>query len=204
MWENSERRQLERQRRSEGRLPPGQSLTLKWPVLQYGGVPRFDPAAWDFRITGLVEKPLRLSWEEFRRLPQTEVVADMHCVTRWSRFDNRWKGVLFAEVMKLVEAKPEARFALLHDGQNYTTNVPLADLSRPNVLFALEHDGEPLAAEHGGPVRLVVPHRMHGKASSGCAGSSCSPKTNPASGSRTATTSTATPSKSRGIRAKSV
>ena len=158
MWENSERRQLERQRRSEGRLPPGQSLTLKWPVLQYGGVPRFDPAAWDFRITGLVEKPLRLSWEEFRRLPQTEVVADMHCVTRWSRFDNRWKGVLFAEMMKLVEARPEARFALLHDGQNYTTNVPLADLSRPNVLFALEHDGEPLAAEHGGPLRLVVPH----------------------------------------------
>ncbi len=158
MWENSERRQLERQRKSEGRLPPGQSLTLKWPVLQYGGVPRFDPATWDFRITGLVEKPLRLSWEEFRRLPQTEVVADMHCVTRWSRFDNRWKGVLFTEAMKLVEAKPEARFALLHDGQNYTTNVPLADLSRPNVLFALEHDGEPLAAEHGGPVRLVVPH----------------------------------------------
>ena len=158
MWENSERRQLERQRRSEGRLPPGQSLTLKWPVLQYGGVPRFDPATWDFRITGLVEKPLRLSWEEFRRLPQTEVVADMHCVTRWSRFDHRWKGVLFTEAMKRVEARPEARFALLHDEQNYTTNVPLADLSRPNVLFALEHDGEPLAAEHGGPVRLVVPH----------------------------------------------
>jgi DMSO/TMAO reductase YedYZ molybdopterin-dependent catalytic subunit len=157
-WENSERRQLERQRKSEGRLPPGQSLTLKWPVLHYGGVPRFDPATWNFRIAGLVEKPLQLSWEEFRRLPQTEVVADMHCVTRWSRFDNRWKGVLFAEVMKLVEAKPEAQFALLQDAQNYTTNVPLADLSRPNVLFALEHDGEPLSAEHGGPLRLVVPH----------------------------------------------
>ena len=154
----SERKRLQEEARKQGRLPPGQSLTLKWPVLQYGGVPRFDPGKWDFRITGLVEKPLRLSWEEFRRLPQTEVLADMHCVTRWSRFDNRWKGVLFTEVMKRVEPKPEARFVLLHDGQNYTTNVPLADLSRPNVLFAWEHDGEPLAAEHGGPVRLVVPH----------------------------------------------
>ena len=88
--ENSERKQLEQQRRSEGRLPPGQSLTLKWPVLQYGNVPRVDLRTWDFRIDGLVEKPVRLTWEEFNRLPQTEIQCDMHCVTRWSRFDNRF------------------------------------------------------------------------------------------------------------------
>ncbi len=158
LWENSERRQLERQRRGEGRLPPGQSLTLKWPVLHYGSVPRFDPQTWDFRIFGLVEKPVRLSWEEFGRLPQKEVVADMHCVTRWSRLDNRWEGVPFTEVIKLATPKPEARHAMIHAEQGYMTNLPLADLLRPTTLFALKHDGELLPAEHGSPLRLVVPH----------------------------------------------
>src|ERR1700674_3272461 len=100
---SSERRTRERAMRDAGRLPPGQSLTLKWPVLHYGSVPRFDPQDWDFRVTGMVEKPLRLTWDEFTRLPMKEVVADMHCVTRWSRFDVRWEGVLFSEVMKLVQ-----------------------------------------------------------------------------------------------------
>ncbi len=158
LWENSERRQLERQRRGEGRLPPGQSLSLKWPVLHYGSVPRFDPGTWDFRIFGLVEKPVRLSWEEFGRLPQKEVVADMHCVTRWSRLDNRWEGVPFTEVIKLVTPKPEARHAMIHAEQGYATNLPLDDLLRPTTLFALQHDGELLPAEHGYPLRLVVPH----------------------------------------------
>jgi DMSO/TMAO reductase YedYZ molybdopterin-dependent catalytic subunit len=158
MWENSERKVLERQRQEEGRLPPGQSLTLKWPVLHYGSVPRFNPATWDFRIGGLVEKPVRLSWEEFNRLPQTEIVSDIHCVTRWSRFDNRWQGVLFSEVMKLVKTRPEARFALIHAEQGFTANLPLEDLLRPTSLFAFKHDGEPLSPDHGYPLRLVVPH----------------------------------------------
>ncbi len=157
-WENTERKELERQRQREGRLPPGQALTLKWPVLHYGSVPRFDPQAWDFHITGLVEKPVRLSWEEFNRLPQREVVADMHCVTRWSRFDNRWEGVPFTEVIKLVAVKPDARFVMVHAEQGFTANLPLDDLMRPTTLFALKHDGEPLPAEHGYPLRLVVPH----------------------------------------------
>src|SRR6266478_5419684 len=126
--EGSERKKLEQQRRSEGRLPPGQSLTLKWPVLHEGNVPRVDLRTWDFRIEGLVDKPVRFTWEEFNRLPHTEIQCDMHCVTRWSRFDNRFEGVLFTDLMK------------------------------PATIFALKHDGEPLSAEHGYPVRLIVPH----------------------------------------------
>jgi DMSO/TMAO reductase YedYZ molybdopterin-dependent catalytic subunit len=167
--ENSERKKLERERREDGRLPPGQSLTLKWPVLHAGDVPRVDLRTWDFRIEGLVEKPVRLTWEEFSgvgstlsppgyRLPQTEIECDMHCVTRWSRFDNRFQGVLFTEVMKLVTPKPEARFAILRGEHGFTTNLPLADLMMPKTIFAFKHDGEPLSADHGYPVRLIVPH----------------------------------------------
>src|SRR2546425_1049713 len=148
------RRELENLARREGRLPPGQSLTLKWPVLHYGGVPVFDPATWDFKISGEVEEPLRLTWEEFRALPQTEVVSDFHCVTRWSRLDNHWRGVLFTDVLKLVKPKPGAQFTLLLAEEGYTANVPLADLQRPDVLFAVVLESE----ENVGPLRLVVPH----------------------------------------------
>src|SRR6202453_2095311 len=111
MFENlTERKRQERLMRDAGRLPPGQSLTLKWPVLHIGDVPRFDPERWDFRIQGLVEKPLRLSWKEFCTLQMKQVTADMHCVTRWSRFDVRWEGVPFSEVMKIAGAKPEAKY----------------------------------------------------------------------------------------------
>jgi DMSO/TMAO reductase YedYZ molybdopterin-dependent catalytic subunit len=163
--ESSERKQLEQQRRAEGRLPPGQSLTLKWPVLQYGNVPRVDLRTWDFRIDGLVETPVRLTWEEFNRLPKTEIQCDIHCVTRWSRFDNRFQGVLFTEVMKKVMPKPaspaggpEARFAMIRAEHGYTANLPLADLMMPTTIFAMKHDGEELSAEHGYPLRLIVPH----------------------------------------------
>src|SRR5450432_3189887 len=152
-----ERRELEKKAKAEGRLPPGQSLTLKWPILRAGGVPRFDAAKWDFKMDGLVEAPRRLTWEEFRGLPRVEVTSDFHCVTRWSRLDNRWTGVLFTEVMKLISVKAGARFALVLADEGYTANVPLEDLLRPDVLFAFDHDGEPLAADHGGPVRLIVP-----------------------------------------------
>src|SRR5439155_23657209 len=91
---------------------------------------------WDFKISGQVEEPKQLTWEEFRALPPTEVTSDFHCVTRWSRLDNRWKGVLFTEVLKLVKPKPEAQFALVLAAEGYTANVPLEDLQRPNVLFA--------------------------------------------------------------------
>jgi DMSO/TMAO reductase YedYZ molybdopterin-dependent catalytic subunit len=155
--EGSERKIQERGMREAGRLPPGQSLTLKWPVLHEGTVPRFDPKTWDFRVTGLVNKPLRLTWDEFTRLPMKAVTADMHCVTRWSRFDVRWEGVPFTEVMKLIEAKPEAKYVMVLAEQGYTANVPLENLMHPTTLFALKHNGEPLPTEHGYPVRLVVP-----------------------------------------------
>jgi len=143
--------------REAGRLPPGQSLTLKWPVLHEGTVPRFDPARWDFQVTGRVNKSLRLSWDVFTRLPMKQVTTDMHCVTRWSRFDVRWEGVPFTEVMKLIDAKPEAKYVMVLAEQGYTANVPLENLMHPTTLFALKHNGEPLSAEHGYPVRLVVP-----------------------------------------------
>jgi DMSO/TMAO reductase YedYZ molybdopterin-dependent catalytic subunit len=157
-FELTERKQREREMRDAGRLPPGQSLTLKWPVLHVGSVPHFDPRTWDFRVTGLVENPLRLAWDEFSRLPMTEVTADMHCVTRWSRFDVRWEGVPFSEVAKRVVPKPEAKFVMVHAEEDFTSNVPLDDLLRPTSLFALKENGEPLPPEHGYPVRLVVPH----------------------------------------------
>ncbi|HUI75040.1 MAG TPA: sulfite oxidase-like oxidoreductase [Candidatus Acidoferrum sp.] len=156
--DTSSRKELENKAKAEGRLPPGQSLTLKWPVLHAGSIPHFNPETWDFRISGEVESPLRLSWKEFRALPRTEVLSDFHCVTRWSRLDNHWTGVLFTEVLKLAKPKPAAAFALIFAEEGYTANVPLEDLKRPIVLFAFDHDGEPLAAEHGGPLRLIVPH----------------------------------------------
>jgi DMSO/TMAO reductase YedYZ molybdopterin-dependent catalytic subunit len=108
-------------------------------------------------VTGRVAKPLRLTWDEFRQLPMKQVTADMHCVTRWSRFDVRWEGVAFMEVMKLIEVKPEAKYVMVLAEQSYTSNVPLENLMRPTTLFALKHNGEPLSGEHGYPVRLVVP-----------------------------------------------
>ena len=159
IFENkNERKLLEEEMKKTGRLPPGQVATLKWPILHYGGIPHFDPARWDFRIVGLVAKPVRLSWQEFLALPRGQVVSDFHCVTRWSRFDNRWEGIPFRAVLNLVERKPGADYILVHAEEGYTANVPLADLDRDNVLFALAHDGAPLPPEHGGPLRLVVPH----------------------------------------------
>jgi len=155
---SNERRAREREMRDAGRLPPGQSLTLKWPVLHAGSVPSFDPRTWDFRMFGLVDAPQQFSWEEFSRLPQSEVLADMHCVTRWSRFDNRWGGVLATDLALNVKLRPQAKQVMVHAEQGYTANLPLADFLSPTTIFALRHDGQPLAADHGYPLRLVVPH----------------------------------------------
>jgi len=141
----------------EGRLPPGQSLTMKWPVLHYADVPQFDPETWDFQTSGLVGAPLRLSWKDFLALPRVEVTSDFHCVTRWSRFDNRWEGVPFRAIAELTRPAPRASHVMVHASEGYATNVPCLDLMAGDVLFALKHDGEPLTPEHGGPLRLVVP-----------------------------------------------
>ena len=158
LFSTDERKQREQEMRRAGRLPPGQSLTLKWPVLHYGSIPKFTPETWDFRIAGLIEAPLRLTWREFNELPKTQVTSDFHCVTRWSRFDNTWQGVAFRDILNLVKLKPRAGFVLVHAEQGYSANIPLPDLDRDNVLFATHHDGQPLTPEHGYPLRLIVPH----------------------------------------------
>ncbi len=158
LFAGNERKVLEQKMKSERRLPPGQSLTLEWPVLHYGSVPRFDPARWDFRVYGLVEAAIRWTWAEFNALPKVKRHSDFHCVTRWSRFDNDWEGVAFREVLRRAKLRPGADYVLVHAEQGYTANVPLADLDRDQVLFATHHDGEPLSADHGYPLRLIVPH----------------------------------------------
>lgn len=158
LFEGKDRRELERKMKQEGRLPPGQSLTLKWPVLYYGSVPTFDPQTWDLRFYGLVDSPLKLNWKEFNELSKVERTSDFHCVTRWSRFDNRWQGVAFRELLGRARPKSSAAYVLVHAEQGYTANIPLPDLDREEVILATHHDGEPLSADHGFPLRLIVPH----------------------------------------------
>jgi len=139
------------------RIPPGQFLTDKFPVLSYGSTPQFNPSKWDFRLIGLVEEPLRLSYEQFRGLPQSKQVADFHCVTTWSKLDNVWEGVRVADLMKRVKLKPDARYAIIHCDGEYTTNLPLGEFLDDNVMLAHRHDGRDLEPDHGFPLRLVVP-----------------------------------------------
>ncbi|HKZ40661.1 MAG TPA: molybdopterin-dependent oxidoreductase, partial [Candidatus Hodarchaeales archaeon] len=150
--ETRERRLKEQQMKEEGRLPPGQSLTLKWPILHYGAVPSFDPTTWDFRVFGLVEQSVRWTYQEFIGLPKIQVRSDIHCVTRWSRFDNLWEGISFQEVLKRIRVKPEAMYVLIHAEHGYTANIPLKDLIRDDVLFAYKNNGENIAPEHGWPL----------------------------------------------------
>ncbi len=141
----------------QGRLPPGQKLTEKWPVLHYGKVPAVDTAKWTFFIKGLVEKERTLTFEEFTSLPQVEVFSDIHCVTTWSRFNNTWEGVSAGAVKEIAGVKAEAKYVMVHGSGGFTANLSLDDFFQPDVLFALKHDGNTLTADHGGPVRLVVP-----------------------------------------------
>jgi DMSO/TMAO reductase YedYZ molybdopterin-dependent catalytic subunit len=145
------------------RLPPGQYLTEKWPVLHVGSVPKTDLASWDFRVWGEVERPLRLGWEELVSLPATEVTVDIHCVTRWSRFDTTFRGVRWRDLAELVQPRPAAQYVVAHAEEDYTTNLPLAALAADDALIAYEADGRPLAPDHGWPLRLVVPSRYFWK-----------------------------------------
>jgi DMSO/TMAO reductase YedYZ molybdopterin-dependent catalytic subunit len=143
---------------SSDRLPPGQYLTKGWPVLQYGEVPRPRLTDWTFRVWGLVENPAEWSYDELVALGETRVECDIHCVTRWSKYDNAFEGVPMRAMLAAVRPKPEARFVMVHAEQGFTANLPLDDLDRDTVLLANKHGGEPLEADHGGPLRLVVPH----------------------------------------------
>jgi len=143
---------------SQTRVPPGQVITNKWPVLHYGNVPKVDTATWTFDVMGLVERPFALTYEELLALPRKTVMCDMHCVTRWSRLDNAFEGVPVQLVLERAGVKPAAQYCLVSAEQGFTANLPLTDLDRPGNLIALTWNGEPLAPEHGWPARLLVPH----------------------------------------------
>ena len=145
------------------RLPPGQYLTQKWPVLHTGSVPHVDLATWDFTVEGEVEHPLRLTFDELKALPQIDVTTDIHCVTRWSRFDTSFHGVHWRELAKLAKPKPLARFVVAHAEQGYTSNLPIEAIEADEAMVAWDADGEPLAPDHGWPLRLVVPSRYFRK-----------------------------------------
>lgn len=163
MFRSRAMRKVEEAGYDPDRLPPGQYLTEKWPVLHAGTVPNTDLATWDFRVFGGVESPITLSWEEFTALPTREITTDIHCVTRWSRFDTSFKGVHWSELAKVVKPKSSARYVLAHAEQDFTANVPLAALEDEEAMLAYEADGEPLTPEHGWPLRLVIPKRYFWK-----------------------------------------
>jgi DMSO/TMAO reductase YedYZ molybdopterin-dependent catalytic subunit len=154
------RKELEARGIDPARIPPGQYFTERFPVLHVGDVPRYAPdlSDWSLRIGGLVEREVTLSWDDLRALPTVELTFDIHCVTKWSKLDTVWKGVLVTTLMELVTPAPSASHLLSHAEFGYTANTPLADALVPNAMVAWEFDGKPLDAEHGYPVRLIIPH----------------------------------------------
>jgi len=144
-------------RREEDRLPPGQRKVTDWPVLDLGVKPNIPLAQWRLSIDGLVEQSMRLDWDAFRALPQSDLMSDIHCVTAWSRFDNRWRGVAVMDLLERVQPKPEANFVVLHSFDTYTTNLPLEEFAMEGALLATHWEGKPLTIDHGGPVRAIVP-----------------------------------------------
>jgi DMSO/TMAO reductase YedYZ molybdopterin-dependent catalytic subunit len=145
------------------RLPPGQYMTKKWPVLHAGEVPDVDLASWSFRVFGEVEQEVELTWEQVSELPRASSTQDIHCVTRWSRFDAQFEGVRWSELAKLGRPLPSARFAIAHAEHGFTANVPLKTLEDDDALLVTHADGEPLTPDHGWPLRLVVPGRYFWK-----------------------------------------
>jgi DMSO/TMAO reductase YedYZ molybdopterin-dependent catalytic subunit len=154
------RKEEEEKVKREGRLPPGQALTNRFPVLHYGPVPRFNPATWDLRVFGEVEEEKRWTWDEFQKLPRANVKMDIHCVTRWSKFDTEWEGVSIKTLVDegLIRLKPTAKYLLQQCEYGFTVNVPLEVALAPNFLLATHFDGQPLEPDHGYPLRGVVGH----------------------------------------------
>jgi len=148
----------ENEKRAEGRLPPGQSLTRKFPVLHYGPVPPFNPLTWNFKVWGSVAQPRQWSWDEFAQLPRKQVKMDIHCVTQWSKFDTLWEGVSVRTLVDagLIQPLPEAKYVLQHAEYGFTVNLPLEIVLAENFLMATHFNGEPIAPDHGYPLRGVV------------------------------------------------
>ncbi|MCB8944883.1 MAG: molybdopterin-dependent oxidoreductase [Ardenticatenaceae bacterium] len=152
------RKQLEQEVESMNRLPPGQSLTNKFPVLHYGPTPHTDLKTWDFRVFGLVEEEKVWNWEAFNQLPRTNIMMDLHCVTRWSKFDTKWEGVSVKTLIDegFIKPKPEAEFVVQHCEYGYTTNTPLELILQDNFLLATHYEGQPIPVEHGWPLRGLI------------------------------------------------
>ena len=152
------RKEQEDALRAMHRLPPGQALTQKFPVLHYGPIPRVDFATWTFRVFGEVEQEKVWNWEMFNQLPKTQVTLDLHCVTRWSKFDTLWEGVAVKTLVAqgIIQPKPTAKFVIQHCEYGYTTNTPLDLLLSDNMLMATHYGGKPLDPEHGYPLRMVI------------------------------------------------
>jgi DMSO/TMAO reductase YedYZ molybdopterin-dependent catalytic subunit len=140
------------------RLPPGQSLTSIFPTLHYGPIPTFNPSTWDFRVWGAVEEPVTWTWDQILELPRVKVRLDLHCVTAWSKFDTTWEGISPRVLVDygLIKLTPQARFVMQHAEHGYTTNLPLPVLLQENFLIATHYAGQPLAPEHGYPLRGVI------------------------------------------------
>lgn len=140
------------------RLPPGQHLVNDWPVLDLGLQPMLPASRWRLDVDGAVGASVHWDWDAFIAQPQTREVTDIHCVTTWSRYDNEWEGLSTRDLLAIVEPKPEASHVVLHSYDGYTTNLTLEDFAAPDALLVHSWQGKPLTREHGGPVRLVVPH----------------------------------------------
>ena len=145
------------------RVPPGQYVTTKFPVLHYGSVPSTNLTTWDFKVYGEIDSPFRLTWDEFKALPRKTVNTDIHCVTRWSKLDTTWEGVPIQAILEMAQVRPTATHVLAHCEQGYTANLPLSVLHDDDVLLADTFGGEPLEPEHGYPLRLLVPKRYFWK-----------------------------------------
>ncbi len=173
------RRKDEQRVKEAGRLPPGQSLTQKFPVLHYGPTPGFDEATWDLRVFGEVQNEKRWTWKQFQELPTVKLTTDIHCVTRWSKFDTEWEGVLFRDFVKLFGLTDNARFVIAHCEYGYTTNTPLDIMMDDDVLLAYKYNGQYLEAEHGFPLRTLVPKRYFWKSAKWLRGIEFSPVDKP-------------------------
>lgn len=157
------RRDEEERMKAAGRIPPGQSLTQKFPVLHYGSVPKIDLTTWTLRVFGEVEAEKSWSWDAFQQLPTVQVKTDIHCVTGWSKFDTVWEGPLFRDFVQLIGLKPAAKYVIAHAAHGFTTNLPLEVMLEDDVLLAWKYNGEYLDPEHGFPVRTFVPQRYFWK-----------------------------------------
>ena len=153
-----------------GRIPPGQYRTTKFPVLHYGSVPHTELAKWDFRVWGEVDSPFTLTWQEFKALPRKTVGTDIHCVTRWTKFDTVWEGVPFKAIVELARPRPSVKFVVTHGANGYSANVPFSVANDDDVLLAYRYEGKPLEPIHGGPMRMFVPKRYFWKSTKWCNG----------------------------------